>query len=130
MLQVEFYQGFTSSKVKYFEMITSSFINHGHARQCKQKKTWMIFFVGFFSFFKRFVPSGISRTNCHLLILDGHGFHATLKSIEQTQDFGLIMITLLFHTSHTVIVKLSCYKSLKTTFKRERDGAMVKISYT
>lgn len=54
----------------------------------------------FFSFFKRFVPSGISRTNCHLLILDWHGFHATLKSIEQTQDFGLVMITLLSPTSH------------------------------
>lgn len=83
----------------------------------------------FFSFFKRFVPNGIFRTNCHLLIMDGNGFHATLKSIEQRQDFGLVTIILLFHTSHTVIVKLSCYKSLKTTFKRERDGAMVKISY-
>jgi hypothetical protein len=34
--------------------------------------------------------------------MDEHGFHATLKSIEQTKDFGLVMITLLSHTSHTL----------------------------
>jgi hypothetical protein len=90
------------------------------------KKNMDDFFCLFFFFFKRFIPSGISRTNCHLLIMDGHGFHATLKS---TQDFGLVMITLPFRTSHTVIIKLSCCKLLKTTFKRERDGAMVKINY-
>jgi hypothetical protein len=69
----------------------------------KQKKKNMDDFFGliFIYLFKRFVPSDIFRTNCHLLILDGHGFHATLKSIEQTQDFGLVMITLFSPTSHT-----------------------------
>jgi hypothetical protein len=39
-----------------------------------QSKAWMITFLfkEFLSFFKRFIPSGISITNRHLLILDGH----------------------------------------------------------
>jgi hypothetical protein len=52
------------------------------------------------SFFKRSVPSGISLSNRHFLIIDGHGSHVTLEAIEQAQTFGLDMITLPSHTSH------------------------------
>jgi hypothetical protein len=60
-------------------------------QQCKpgprvamQSKAWMItfFFKQFLSFFKRFIPNGISITNRHLFILDGHGSHVTLEAIE------------------------------------------------
>ncbi len=54
------------------------------------------------SFFKRLVLGGISQTNCHLLILDGHGSHVILKAIKQAMDFGLDMITLPSHTSHAL----------------------------
>jgi len=67
-----------------------------------QAKAWMTTFLFkvFLSFFKRLVLGGISQTNCHLLILDGHGSHVTLEAIEQVMDFGLNMITLPSHTSH------------------------------
>jgi hypothetical protein len=57
-------------------------------------------FKEFMSFFKRSVPSGISLSNRHFLIIDGHGSHVTLEAIEQAQTFGLDMITLPSHTSH------------------------------
>jgi hypothetical protein len=53
-------------------------------------------------FFKSFVPCGIFLTNCHLLIMDGHGSHVTLEAIEQVQQIGLDIITLFFHTSHVL----------------------------
>lgn len=41
------------------------------------KRTWTksFLFKEFLSFFKRFIPGGISQTNIHLLILDEHGSH-------------------------------------------------------
>jgi hypothetical protein len=38
-------------------------------------------FKEFLSFFKRSIPSGIFLVYWHLLILDGHGSHVTLKAI-------------------------------------------------
>jgi hypothetical protein len=52
-------------------------------------------------FFKRSIPSAISIANRRLLILDGHGSHVTLEAIQQAQEFGLDMITLLrIHLMH------------------------------
>jgi hypothetical protein len=59
-----------------------------------QTKTWTtnFLFKEFLSFFKKLIPCGISLNNRHLLVLNGHGSHATLKVIEQAQKFGLDMI--------------------------------------
>jgi hypothetical protein len=57
-------------------------------------------FKEFFSFFKKFVLSGISFNNKQLLILNGHGNHVTLETKSQAQEMGLNMITLPSHTSH------------------------------
>jgi len=67
-----------------------------------QTKAWMTCFLfkEFLSFFKDSIPIGTSQTNCHLLILDGHESHVTLKTIEQAMAFHLDMITLPLHTSH------------------------------
>jgi hypothetical protein len=48
------------------------------------KKTWMIIFLfkEFMSFFNKSIPHGMSLNKQHLLILDGHGNHVTLKAIE------------------------------------------------
>jgi hypothetical protein len=81
-----------------------------------------------FIFFKRFIPSGISITNRHLLILDGHGSFVTLEAIEQAQEFGLDMITLPSHTSHA-LQPLAYFKPFKTTFRKERDITMVRRNY-
>jgi hypothetical protein len=89
-----------------------------------QTNAWMTTFLfkEFPSFFKRLILGGISQTNCHLLILDGHGSHVTLKAIEQATDFGLDMITLPSHTSHALQpLNVSFFKPFKTTFiKRKR----------
>jgi hypothetical protein len=69
-----------------------------------QKKAWMIFIFlkKFLSFLKWFVPSGVFITNPHLLVLDGHGNHITLKEVKQAHEFGLDMIILHAHTSHAL----------------------------
>jgi hypothetical protein len=49
--------------------------------------------------------------------MDGHGSHVTLKAIEQMQEFGLNMVTLLSHTSHALQpLNVSCFKPFKSTF--------------
>ncbi len=97
-----------------------------------QEKAWMtsFFIKKFLSFFKRSIPRGISFTNRHLLILDGHNSHVTLKAIEQAHEFGLDMATLPVHTSHALqLFNVSCFKHFKTTFRKEKDVAMFKSIY-
>jgi hypothetical protein len=63
----------------------------------------MIFFVQRIPFFlQKNVPGGVSFTNKHLLVLDGHGSRGTLKAISQAQEMGLDMIILPSHTSHAL----------------------------
>jgi len=66
-----------------------------------QLKAWMttLLFKKELSFIQRSIPSGISLTNRHLLILDGHGSYVTLAATKQAKKFGLYMITLPLHTS-------------------------------
>jgi hypothetical protein len=45
---------------------------------------------------------GISQQNCHLLILDGQGWHVTIKPLQQGTKFALGMVTLPSHTSHAL----------------------------
>jgi hypothetical protein len=88
-------------------------------------------FKEFLSFFKRSIPSGISLTNRHLLILDEHGSHVTFETIEQAKEFGLDMITLPSHTSHAFQpLDVACLKLFKKDFKKERYATIVKKSYT
>jgi len=98
-----------------------------------QSKAWMTTFLfkEFLYFFKRSISSGISLTNRHLLILDGHGSHVTLETIEQDKEFGLDMITLPSHTSHAFQpMDVACFKPFKNDFRKERDATMVKRNYT
>jgi hypothetical protein len=41
---------------------------------------------------------GTSQINYHLLILDGHGSHVTLKATQQAQEFGLDTVIFPSHT--------------------------------
>ncbi len=80
----------------------------------------------FLSFFKELVLGENFQSNRHLLIIDGHGSHVMLETIVQAQEFGLDMVTLPTHTSHALqTLDVSCLKPFKTTFKKERDNAMV-----
>jgi hypothetical protein len=44
------------------------------------------------------VPRGISQTNHHLLIINGHGSHVTLEATQQAQNFGLDKVIVPSHT--------------------------------
>jgi hypothetical protein len=60
-----------------------------------------------------------------LFILDGHGYHVTIKAIEQAQAFGLDMITLPSHTSHALQpLNVACFKPFKTTCKKKIHATM------
>jgi hypothetical protein len=77
-------------------------------------------FKEFLSFLKRLEKGGISLTNRNLVILDGHGFHVTLKAIEQTQALGLNMITSPSHTSHALqLLDVAYFKPFKTTLQKK-----------
>jgi hypothetical protein len=86
--------------------IRDNYIQICKLRTCMamQSKAWMITFLfnEFMSFFKRSIPSEISITNRHMLILDGHGSHVTLEAIKQAQKFGLDMNILPSHTFHAL----------------------------
>ncbi len=85
---------------------------------------------GVFSFFKRSIVGGISQTNCHLLILNGHRSHVTLKAIEQAQVFGLYMTTIHSHSFHAFQpLDISHFKPCKTTFRKKRDKAMARNNH-
>ncbi len=87
-------------------------------------------FKEFLLFFKRSVIDGIFPINCHLLILDGHGSHVNLKTIEQVQQFGLDMITLPSHTFHVLQpLDVSCFKPFKIAFRKQRDNNTVSNNY-
>ena len=42
----------------------------------------------------------IYEKNMHLLVLDGHNSHVTLKVVKSTMNYGLDIISLSSHTSH------------------------------
>jgi hypothetical protein len=95
-------------------------------------KAWKTSFLfkEFLSFLKRSVLGGLFPNNHHLLALDGHGSHVSLKAIEQAQQFGLDMITLPSHTSRALKpLDVNYFKPFKTTFKKERDNNMVRNIY-
>jgi hypothetical protein len=92
-----------------------------------QKESMDDVFYMYKEFFERSIVGGISQTNCHLLILNGHGSHVTLKAIEQAQVFGLYTVTLHSHSPHVFQpLDISCFKPFKTTFKKKKDEVMVK----
>jgi hypothetical protein len=49
-----------------------------------------------------------------------------LEAIAQAHEFGLNMVTLPTRTSHVLQpLDVSCFKPFKTTFRKERNNAMV-----
>jgi len=97
-----------------------------------QKRAWMFSFLlkKFLAFFNKLVLSGLSITNQHLLILDGHANHVTLETIKHAQEFGLNMITLPSHTSHVLQpLYVFCFQPFKTTFKKFKDATFSKSNH-
>jgi len=86
-----------TTKVLYIfkgERICDDYIQLYKLRTCMamQSKAWMItyLFKDFLYFFKRLILSGISLTNRHLFILDGHGSHVTLRQLNKLNNLGWI----------------------------------------
>jgi len=64
------------------------------------------------------------------LILDGHGFHITIKALEKAVEVGLSMVTLLAHISHALQpLDVTGFKPFKITFSKKNDSTMAKNNY-
>jgi hypothetical protein len=75
----------------------------------------------FLSLFKRSVLGGISLTNMHLLILDGHGSYVILEAIKQAHEFELDMVILLAHTFQALQPSMFLiFSLLKQLLKRKK----------
>jgi hypothetical protein len=98
-------------------MITLKIIGQEHAWQCKT----LFLFKECLSFFVSLVFKNIFQSNMHILILNGHGSHVTLKGIEQAQTFGLDMVILPSHTSHALQpLNVNYFKKKKKHLKRRK----------
>jgi hypothetical protein len=96
------------------------------------KKTWIIIFLfkEFMFFFNKSIPGGVSFNKKHLLILNGHGSHVTLKTIEHVKIFELDMIALPSHIQNALQPFNVFYlKSSKITFKKVRNATMSKTNH-
>ncbi len=97
-----------------------------------QKRTWMITFLfkEFLFFLNKSILVGVSFSNPHLLILDGHNNHVTLEAIENVFFLGLDMITLPSHTSYALqLLDVCCFKPFKIVFRKVSDAIMCKRNH-
>jgi hypothetical protein len=96
-----------------------------------QRKTLMIFFIQRICINFQEV---ILKWH-HIILSTSINFRWTwvtcyIINIEQVQEFGLYMVTLLCHTSHALRpLDVNCFKPFKTTFKKEKDIAMVRNNH-
>ncbi len=109
-------------------------MKHYKLRTCMvmQVKRWMTSFLfkEFFSFFKKTIPRDIFQSNWCLLVLDGHDSLVMLEAIKLTQEFGLDMVTFIFHTFHALqLMNMNCFKHFKIVFMKDRDDAMVRNNH-
>lgn len=64
------------------------------------------------------VLDGVSLENKHLLILDGHGSHMALQTIEEANNFGIDLLRLLAYTTHKLQpLDFSVFGPFKNYFK-------------
>jgi hypothetical protein len=134
---VSIYQSYLAStqQVKAFLTFMCSKANNirAHIAKCEvgvrmgmQKNAWMTghLFEKWLSHFVDYLQrrGGVSPSNRHLLILDGHDSHVTIEVIEKAWTVGIDMITLPSHTSHALQpLDVSCFKSFKQAFRICRD---------
>jgi hypothetical protein len=96
-----------------------------------QPRAWMTAYL-FSAWISHFVAaiqrtSGISPTQCYLLILDGHNSHITLEVARAAKSVGLDLISLPLHTSHALQpLDVSIFKPFKQFFREYRDFWMSK----
>jgi hypothetical protein len=97
------------------------------ATMAMQPEGWMtaILFSHWISHFIQSLQQrgGISLTNRHLLIVDGHNSHVTIEVVHKAMQVGLDLLTLPSHTSHRLQpLDVSVFGPFKRAFKRHRDA--------
>jgi hypothetical protein len=93
------------------------------AMQQKASMTGFLFF-NWLDYFIKHVQTlyGISTTNRHLLIVDGHNSHVTIEVVKKAARAGIDMVSLLSQTSHALQpLDVSFFKPFKTTFRFYMD---------
>ncbi|KAI5068921.1 hypothetical protein GOP47_0015222 [Adiantum capillus-veneris] len=89
-----------------------------------QGKAWMTgqLFEAWLDHFKAMLPSPLTPTQRHLLIVDGHGSHTRLEVVEKASQWGLDIVTLPAHTSHKLQpLDVAVFKPFKSNFQKERN---------
>jgi hypothetical protein len=105
-----------------------NYIQHSEAgaTMAMQLRAWMTAYL-FSAWISHFVAciqktTGISPTQRHLLILDGHNSHITLEVAKAAKNVGLDLISLPSHTSHALQpLDVSVFKPFKQFFREYRD---------
>lgn len=96
------------------------------ATMAMQPRAWMTSYL-FSAWISHFVASiqrtiGISPTQRHLLVLDGHNSHVTLEVARAAKNVGLDLISLPSHTSHALQpLDVAVFKPFKQFFREYRD---------
>ena len=92
-----------------------------------QPHAWMTSYL-FDAWISHFITAlgsegGISHSNRHLLIFDGHSSHVTLQVVRKAAMAGLDIITLSSHTSHHLQpLDIAVFHPFKCAFRNFRDA--------
>jgi hypothetical protein len=120
--------------IPHFYIFKGKHMRRNYIERCEdgtnmamQPKAWMTgyLFYSWISHFKEALEKlgGISPSNRHLLILDGHSSHVTLDVVYKAKLMGLDILTLPSHTSHHLQpLDVSVFRPFKCAFKTYRDA--------
>lgn len=77
-------------------------------------------FLNWIYHFASSIPSGVSSKNRHLLVLDSHGRHIIVQTIEEEDKFKIDLLTLPTHTTHRLQpLDVSVFGPFMTYFRLE-----------
>ena len=120
-------------KIPNFYIVKGKYFTANHIAGCEpgavmgvQHNAWMTKFL-----FESWIPHflrvlgkgpGVSPTNRHLLIVDGHTSHVTIEVTKTCMQYGIDIVTLPSHTSHALQpLDRTCFAPFKAAFRRIRD---------
>ena len=99
-------------------------IVHPHAWMTKEN------FLNWLFHFGASVPGGASPNNKNLLILDGHGSHIVVQTIEESNKLNIDLLTLLVHTTHRFHpLDVSVFGPFKCFFFKSKRAAWMAKNY-
>ena len=120
-------------KIPNFYIVKGKYFTANHIAGCKygavmgvQHNAWMtkFLFESWIAHFLRVLGKGpgVSPTNRHLLIVDGHTSHVTIEGTKTCMKYGIDIVTLPSHTSHALQpLDRTCFVPFKAAFQRIQD---------